>query len=162
MKKKYYLYIISIIILIFFDQLTKYIIVSNFTIGKSIILIKNFLKFCYINNYGASFGMLSGNTIILIVLTILILYYLLKEIKLNKDNNLLLISSTLIFSGALGNLIDRIFRGYVVDFISFTLFKNEMPIFNLADIFITFGVFIYLYIIIMEGKNERNSNRRRK
>lgn len=162
MKKKYYLYIISTIILIFFDQLTKYIIVSNFTIGKSIILIKNFLKFCYINNYGASFGMLSGNTIILIVLTILILYYLLKEIKLNKDNNLLLISSTLIFSGALGNLIDRIFRGYVVDFISFTLFKNEMPIFNLADIFITFGVFIYLYIIIMEGKNERNSNRRRK
>ena len=106
--------------------------------------------------------MLSGNTIVLIALTILILIYLFKEIKNNKDNNLLLMSSTLIFSGAIGNLIDRVFRGYVVDFISFTLFKREMPIFNLADIFITFGVLLYLYIIFMEGKNERNINRRRK
>lgn len=162
MKKKYYICIISVILLVFFDWLTKHLIVSSFALGKSIIIIKNFLKICYIKNYGASFGMLSGNTIVLIALTILILVYLFKEIKSNKNNNLLLMSSTLIFSGAIGNLIDRVFRGYVVDFISFTLFKREMPIFNLADIFITFGVLLYLYIIFMEGKNERNINRRRK
>lgn len=162
MKKKYYICIISVLLLVFFDWLTKHLIVNSFTLGNQIIIIKNFLKICYIKNYGASFGIFSGNTIMLIALTILILFYLLKEINNNKDNNLLLMSSTLIFSGAIGNLIDRIFRGYVVDFISFTLFKSEMPIFNLADIFITFGVLLYLYIIFMEGKNERNINRRRK
>ena len=87
MKKKYYICIISVILLVFFDWLTKHLIVSSFALGKSIIIIKNFLKICYIKNYGASFGMLSGNTIILIALTILILVYLFKEIKSNKNNN---------------------------------------------------------------------------
>ena len=77
---------------------------------------------------------------------------------IKSDNKILLFSSSLIISGAFGNLIDRIFRGYVIDFISFTLFKNEMPIFNIADIFITFGVGIYLVFLFMEGKNERVSS----
>ena len=162
MKKKYYLSIIIFILLVFFDQITKYIIVNNFKLNESLILINNFLKFQYINNYGASFGILNGQVLLLVIITIIILYYLIIELKKNKNNNLLLTSFTLIISGSIGNLIDRLFRGYVVDFISFTLFKREMPIFNLADIFITFGVLLYLYIILMEGKYERNSNKRRK
>lgn len=65
----------------------------------------------------------------------------------------------LIVSGALGNLIDRIFRGYVIDFISFTLFNREMAIFNIADTLITFGIIMYIWILFMEGKNERNSSK---
>ena len=88
--------------------------------------------------------------------------YLIKEIKSKKDNNLLLISSSLIISGACGNLIDRIFREYVIDFISFTLFNKEMPVFNLADIFISIGVIIYIIMIFMESSNERSNSKRRR
>ena len=161
MKKKYIISIVVIILLVFFDYLTKLLIINNFNVNESLVLINNFLEFYYIKNYGASFGMLSGQTIILILFTIVAIYYLISEIK-KSNSNLILLSSTLIIGGALGNLIDRLFRGYVIDFISFTLFNRQMPIFNLADIFITFGVIIYLYILIMEGKYERNSNRRRK
>lgn len=162
MKKRYYFSLIVIFILIVFDQLTKLLIVKNYSLNGSVIIIKNFLKFYYINNYGASFGIFGGKTIFIVFLTLLILLYLLKSIQKDKNNRLLLFSSILIFGGAIGNLIDRVFRGYVIDFISFTLFNNEMPIFNLADIYITFGVILYLYMLFMEGKNERNSNRRRK
>ena len=74
---------------------------------------------------------------------------------LKTKNKLNLIACSLIISGSLGNLIDRVFRGYVIDFISFTLFKREMAIFNVADICITFGVILYIIIILKEGKNER-------
>ena len=66
---------------------------------------------------------------------------------------------SLIISGALGNLIDRVFRGYVVDFISFILFNKEMAIFNVADAFITIGVVILLIYIFKEGKYERSNNK---
>ena len=161
MKKKYIISIIMIIILMFFDYLTKTLIINSFEVNDSMILIKDFLKFYYIKNYGASFGMLSGQTILLVIFTVVAIIYLFGEIKKSKSL-LLIFSSSLIIGGALGNLIDRVFRGYVIDFISFTLFGSEMPIFNLADIFISFGVIIYLYIVLMEGKYERNNNRRRK
>ena len=81
------------------------------------------------------------------------------ELKKNINNKIFVISLSLIISGALGNLIDRIFRGYVVDFISFTLFNKEMAIFNIADIFITIGVTILLVRIFKEGKYERIRNK---
>ena len=74
---------------------------------------------------------------------------------IKTNNKCGIISSSLIISGALGNLIDRLFRGYVVDFFSFTIFKKEMAIFNVADSFITIGVIIYIIVLFMEGKNER-------
>ena len=82
--------------------------------------------------------------------------------KKNINNNLSLLSFSLILSGALGNLIDRVVRGYVVDYISFTLFNREMSVFNLADTYITIGVILLIYIVIKEGKNERVSSRKRK
>ena len=125
-------------------------IVTYLGSDKVLILIKNFLKFMYIKNTGAALGFLSGNTIILIIITCLLLFYIIKEIKKNVNNKLILFSYLLIFSGALGNLIDRIFKGYVVDFISFTLFNKEMAIFNVADIYITFGVIILLIMLVRE------------
>ena len=114
--------------------------------------------FNYIQNIGISFGILSGMRFFIIGFSILIIGYMIYEfIKENKKINLIAIS--LIISGALGNLIDRVFRGYVVDFISFTLFKKEMSIFNVADSFITIGVIIYIICLFMEGKYERNSSK---
>ncbi len=159
MKKRLFIYIFILIALVSFDQLTKYIVINSFNVNDKLILINNFLKFYYIRNTGISFGMLSNQKYIIILLTLLVIAYVIYETIKNKKNKLMIISSSLIISGAIGNLIDRIFRGYVVDFISFTLFKKEMAIFNIADILITFGIILYIYIILMEGKNERNSSK---
>ena len=77
---------------------------------------------------------------------------------IKSDNKLHLISTILIISGAFGNLIDRIFRGYVVDFISFTFFGYEASIFNVADSFITIGVIFYIINIILEGKYGKDNS----
>lgn len=159
MKKKNILICMFIIFLILIDQLSKFLIVKFINLNESIILINNFLKILYIRNTGAAFGILGRSTFILIIITIILIYFIIKEIIKNKDNKLVLFCYSLILSGAIGNLIDRIFRRYVVDFISFTLFNREMAIFNVADIFITIGVVLYAIILIREGSNERNNNK---
>ena len=161
MKKKSLFILIVILILTIIDQIIKYLVVSNISIGSEKIIIDNFLKFIYIRNTGAAFGILSGNIIFLIFITVLLIFYIVNEMKKNINNNLSLLSFSLILSGALGNLIDRVVRGYVVDYISFTLFNREMSVFNLADTYITIGVILLIYIVIKEGKNERVSSRKR-
>lgn len=142
------------------DQFIKYLVISNINIGSEKIIIDDFLKFIYIRNTGAAFGILSGNIIFLIFITLLLIFYIVNEMKKNINNNLSLLSFCLILSGAVGNLIDRVVRGYVVDYISFTLFNKEMSVFNLADTYITIGVILLIYIIIKEGRNERVSSRK--
>lgn len=163
MKKDYIKIIIYIVSLILLDQITKILIVNNLELNSSIILIDNFLKFLYIKNTGAAFGIFSGNIFLLIFITLILMYFLINELNKNIKDKLYLITIPLIIGGALGNLIDRVFRGYVVDFISFTLFNKEMAIFNVADIFICVGVFLYAYIVIKDGvKDGKNSSRKRK
>ena len=162
MKKKSLFILSVILILTIIDQIIKYLVASNISIGSEKIIIDNFLKFIYIRNTGAAFGILSGNIIFLIFITVLLIFYIVNEMKKNINNNLSLLSFSLILSGALGNLIDRVVRGYVVDYISFTLFNREMSVFNLADTYITIGVILLIYIVIKEGKNERVSSRKRK
>ena len=152
MKKKYWVIVICLLIL--FDQLTKWLVVKYIDLNSSLVIIKNFFKLCYIKNTGISFGLLSNQGIIIILLSVLIIGYMIYEF-IKTNNKCGIISSSLIISGALGNLIDRLFRGYVVDFFSFTIFKKEMAIFNVADSFITIGVIIYIIVLFMEGKNER-------
>ena len=162
MKKKSLFILIVILILTIIDQIIKYLVVSNISIGSKKIIIDNFLKFIYIRNTGAAFGILSGNIIFLIFITVLLIFYIVNEMKKNINNNLSLLSFSLILSGALGNLIDSVVRGYVVDYISFTLFNREMSVFNLADTYITIGVVLLIYIVIKEGKNERISSSKRR
>ncbi len=146
MKKKYIFIVLFCLLLVFIDQLSKYLIIN--ILGNGVfVIIKNFLKFMYIKNTGAALGIFSGNLVILIIATLILLVYIIKEVKKNVNNKWILITYLLILGGAIGNLIDRIFRGYVVDFISFTLFKKEMAIFNLADTFITIGVIILIILL---------------
>lgn len=162
MKKKYYIFYLLLFILTFIDQITKALVIKFLSVSKSLILINNFLKFYYIKNTGISFGIFSGKQLMIIIVTFIIISYLIYDLVKNINNKKIFISTILIVSGALGNLIDRVFRGYVVDFISFTLFGKEMAIFNVADVFITFGVILYILNIIMEGKYGKDSNKRRK
>lgn len=161
MKKKYIIISSLILLLILFDQMIKFLVLKTI-VNDPVIIINNFLKFIYVKNTGAAFGILGGSTNLLVILTVILLYYLINEIRRNIDSKLSILSLSLIISGAIGNLIDRLVRGYVIDYISFTLFKREMAVFNAADIFITFGVILLIYIILRDGRSERISSRRKR
>lgn len=157
MKKKYFIISLLITLLILIDQGIKLLVLKTI-VNNPVIIINNFLKFIYVKNTGAAFGFLGNNTNFLVILTVILLYYLINEIRRNIDSKVSVLSLSLIISGAIGNLIDRIFRGYVIDYISFTLFKREMAVFNLADTFITIGVILLMYIIVKDGRSEKVSN----
>ena len=156
MKKKNIIIITLILIMILIDQISK-ILVMNY-LSDEIIIIKNFFSFLFVKNYGAAFGLFGGNVLLLIAITCGLIIYLIYDIKTHFNDKLNILCSSLILSGAIGNLIDRIIHGYVVDFISFTLFNKQMPVFNIADICVTFGVIGLIYIMFKEEKNERNNS----
>ena len=139
--------IIFSIILIIIDQIIKYL-VHNYIISD-IVIINNFFSITNLSNYGAAFGILSNNIYFLIFISLILIYFIISEIKKNNNKGYI-ISLLMILSGALGNLIDRIFRGYVVDYISFELFSISFPVFNFADMLITFGTIYLIYMIIKE------------
>lgn len=139
--------IIFSIILIFIDQIIKYL-VHNYIISD-IVIINNFFSITNLSNYGAAFGILSNNIYFLIFISLILIYFIISEIKKNNNKGNI-ISLLMILGGALGNLIDRIFRGYVVDYLSFELFSISFPVFNFADMLITFGTIYLIYKIIKE------------
>lgn len=148
--------ILSIIFLII-DQITKILVVNSLVPGENIEIIKNIFSIIYTNNTGAAFSILLGKRIFLIVVAILIIGILLYYIKKNKvDGKLNIIAFSLIIGGSLGNLIDRIVRGYVVDFISIKLGSYNFPIFNVADTLIVVGVFL---LLIENTGGNKNDNR---
>ena len=142
--------VLKIIILVLIDQIIK-IIMSN-TIGnsgESISLIPNVLKLTYLENTGAAFGMFSGR-IILIGVDLLLIFFILK-LLLDKKNEMIngnKIGLTLILAGGIGNLIDRIFRGAVIDYLDITDLLNY-PIFNFADICVVTGVILIIVVILI-------------
>lgn len=154
-KEKKYIFLFMIFLIII-DIISKLIVV-NILKDNTFVIIKNFLKFTYVKNIGAAFGILSGNTVFLIIISLLFIYYIYKEMKNSTNNKLTIFSYLLILSGAIGNLIDRIFRGFVVDFISFRLFGREMAVFNLADSYITIGVILLLITLLKEYYYGRNN-----
>ena len=144
------LYFLSLsIFIILIDQFTKYLIFYNYKniINKDLLLFKlDFAK-----NYGAAFNIFSGNRIFLscisIIFSILLTYLILRK---NTLFILDLYSYSFILGGTIGNGIDRIFRGFVIDFINLNIIN--FPIFNIADISINIGFFFLTYSIL---KNKR-------
>lgn len=148
--------ILSIIFLVI-DQISKILIIKLLEPNEVITIIKNLFYIIYTNNTGAAFSILLGKRIFLIVVAILIIGILLYYIKKNKvDGKLNIIAFSLIIGGSLGNLIDRIVRGYVVDFISIKLGSYNFPIFNIADTLIVVGVFL---LLIENTGGNKNDNR---
>ena len=150
MKKKYVSVILIVLLLVMFDQISKLLVVNY--LNDEIIFIDNFFSFTFVKNYGAAFGLFGGSTLFLVIITIFLILYLLFDTYKNINKKLNIIFNILIISGALGNLIDRLFRHYVVDFISFILFNNQMPVFNIADILVTFGVIGLIFTIFKEER----------
>lgn len=136
--------ILSIIFLII-DQITKILVVNSLVPGENIEIIKNIFSIIYTNNTGAAFSILLGKRIFLIVVAVLIIGVLLYYIKRNKiEKKIDIIALSFVIGGSLGNLIDRIVRGYVIDFISIKIGNYNFPIFNVADALIVVGVILLL------------------
>ena len=144
-------------ILILMDQISKYIIVKTMNIGESISVIGEVLQITSHRNYGAAWGMLQNQMIFFYIITIIVLialiYFYYKEAA---DNLLMQCGLMLIFAGAVGNFIDRLFRGNVVDFIDTKIINYDFQIFNVADSCLTIGVFILLYELLFNQKEEKS------
>lgn len=155
MKKKI---IILSIFLLLADIITKYVIDIKFNLMETKEVIANFFSITKVYNYGASWNILSGYRVLLIIITILILialFYYETKFLINVRNT---IAFSLVYSGILGNLIDRIFNGYVIDFLDFKIFGYDYPVFNFADICIVCGIILLgIAIIKKEDLNEVSS-----
>lgn len=151
--------ILKITLLVIIDQLIKIIILN--TIGKTgniITILPNILQLNYVENTGASFGIILTR-IALIGLDLLIIFSIIKLMVSKKYNftEKTELGFSLIIAGGIGNLIDRIFRGYVIDYIDISNLFNY-PVFNFADICIVVGVIIIMVNIIIDTiKNQESS-----
>ncbi|EGQ1779400.1 signal peptidase II [Staphylococcus pseudintermedius] len=157
MKQQYYIGLslfITLIILIG-DQLTKFIIRTQMTLGESFAVVPKFLYITSHRNNGAAWGILSGKMTFFYIITIIVLIALIVfYIKEAKNNMLMQIALSLLFSGALGNFIDRVSSGEVVDFIDTVIFGYDFPIFNIADASLTIGV-VLLIIVLLKDQNQK-------
>ena len=155
--------------LVALDQITKYLAKAHLKGQKSYTIIKNIVSFKYLpgGNTGAAWGLLSGRIILFIVFTVFALivigkfiYNIYKEYmrnySLNPSFKMLDILMIVLVAGAIGNLIDRIVNGYVIDFISFDFIN--FPIFNVADCYITVScILLFIMCIFIVDNDTFNS-----
>ena len=147
MKKqiRIYIYIIGLILI---DQLSKVWALSALRGTEGIVVIPNVFELSYLENRGAAFGILQDHQIFFVLITVaaaVILTWIYRRIPQTKKYIPLRISYALIMAGAFGNLIDRVFRGYVVDFFYFKWI--DFPVFNVADIYVTVTMILLLILI---------------
>lgn len=142
-----------IIVAVLLDQITKLYIDKNFDFFRNDVIIEDFFSITHVRNTGAAWSILSGKTTFLIVLNsiIMILTFL---FMLRSVNTTLTVSLALIIGGGLGNLIDRIFRGSVIDFLRFKIFGYNFPVFNVADICVVSGSILLLIFVLFFYKED--------
>ena len=142
-------YLILSILFVIVDQVVKMWIVNNFSLHDGMELIKGLVSILYVRNTGAAWGMFEGKMVFYLITAVAVgtlLYLMFKE---KGKSKLLLSAYSLILAGAVGNFIDRIRLGYVVDMFKFEFI--DFPIFNVADICLTIGViFLFYYVIFKE------------
>ena len=138
-------FLLVALLVIIFDQLTKFYVVSNFYLGESVPVIENIFHWTYILNPGAAFGMFEGSRWFFVVIAIGVLvgiWYMKDEI--NEGGWMMQYGAALFGGGAIGNLIDRARSGLVIDFFDFRIW----PVFNVADIAICVGVAMILWKVL--------------
>lgn len=137
--------VILTVIFLIIDIVSKLFISNLMDVGDSIIVIQNFFYISYVRNTGAAWSIFSGETVGLILISLIIICFIVYYILKNKPKSRLeKIGYSMILGGAFGNLFDRIIYGYVIDFLDFYIFGYDYPIFNLADSFIFVGVILLM------------------
>lgn len=142
------------------DQIVKILVISKLALQQSITIINNFFNITYVRNTGAAWSILSGNVLLLIMISVLALvaiyYYLIKDKELNKID---IVSYSMLIGGIIGNLIDRVVHGYVIDYLDFKIFNYNFPIFNVADTLIVISIIIIGISLIVGEYREQNRNK---
>lgn len=153
MKEKFKIVLIAVISVIL-DQIVKYLIISKCTLYKKNPVIDGFFNITYVQNRGAAWGILNNNIILLVVITVLALglicSFIFKESNIKKLD---IVLYGMLLGGIIGNFIDRIFRGYVIDFLDFIIFGYDFPVFNIADMLIVISVGIMI-VTYWRSRNE--------
>jgi signal peptidase II len=139
-----------IALLIILDQASKIIVKLNLKPIDNLDLINGYFSLTYVENRGAALGIFSNKKLLLIGITSIVIFamiiYLIKGQNLTK---ILRVSFILIIAGAIGNLIDRIYLSYVIDFIHFYVRSYDLPVFNIADICVVSGTIILAFHLLM-------------
>lgn len=154
-SKIFRIYLVTCII----DQIVKLIIKFNMKVGDTISIIPNFFNIEYLHNSGAAFSSFEGMRFVLVVISLVIFISMIKYIKKNDiSKKVEIISFGMILGGLVGNLIDRVFYGYVIDYLAFTIFGYSFAVFNLADSFIVIGVIsLAIDMILTSLRNEQHN-----
>lgn len=145
------LYLITILVIVL-DQVTKYAAVKYLKGNSPYVIIEKFFQLYYVENYGAAFGILQNKKIFFVIITsmviISIIFFLYKNpYNLNKPMQIAL---AMLLGGSIGNLIDRVRLGYVIDFISTKIGKGyDFPVFNVADMFIVISTLLIVIMVLL-------------
>ena len=149
------IYVFLFLILLIIDQYSKFIVHGTLYVGDTIPIIDNFFNLTYVQNRGVTFGLFQGKIDIVSIWALvaigLILFYFCKNFK--KISFLERIAYTMIFAGAIGNMIDRLFRGFVIDMLDFRSIWSF--IFNFADVWINIGVILIIIEHVFFNRKKR-------
>lgn len=145
-------------VLLFLDQIVKYIVSTSIALGDTINVIPNIFYITNLENRGAAWSMFSGSRFFLVTCALIALfviyYFFIKNKKISKPKK---VYYGLLFGGILGNLVDRIIHGYVIDFIGVYIGTYAFPIFNIADIAIVIGSILCIIDVYRGDKNDTKS-----
>lgn len=150
--------------IVLLDQLTKAAVQQNFQLGESIEIIKGFFSFTYVQNTGAAFGLGADahdtvRALLFLAIPVLACLFLMYMIiKALKEPLIISLAYSLIFAGAVGNLIDRFVLKFVVDFLDFYIGNSHFPAFNIADSSITIGASLLVIDALLATKNKLNAS----
>lgn len=142
-------------ILVFIDQATKYLACEYLKPQRGLELIPGVFQLYYLENRGAAFGMMYGRQLFFIVSALVItlaVSWIYLRIPPDKKYNPLRLAGIVLSAGAVGNMLDRIFRGYVVDFLYFSLI--DFPVFNVADCYVCVGIAVLILLLFTCYKEE--------
>ena len=144
----------GIFIIAILDQAAKLFATGLLPSVKTIPLIEDVFHLTYVENTGAGFGVFADYTWLLTAMTLIIIIFVVSYVVVKRPKNRILLTAlTFMMGGAVGNMIDRVRLGYVIDFFDFTLI--DFPVFNVADCFITVGAVVFaVYIIFFSDKKE--------
>jgi signal peptidase II len=157
MKKKYCLLFFICLYILSVDQWTKYVIQQRLPLYLRIEVIHGFFNLTHVRNTGGAFGIFGGDKggfgslLFMVVSVVAIGILLFLFIKMKEEKEMIYFSFSLVLAGAIGNLIDRLHYGEVIDFLDFHLFSYHWPAFNIADSAITIGVILLGYGLLIQG-----------
>ena len=156
LSKNMVISIIGVLLFIIVDQLTK------FFFAKNMIVIPNVLRFSIVTNTGGAFSFFSGDNVMVIILNFILIAMIARFVFMYKDRirKLMAVALILVVAGGTSNLIDRVFKGYVMDFIDFNPII-KFPVFNLADMTLIIGWIIFVICILLDIRGDKVWNKKK-